>query len=220
MGLRVAVAAVVVALAGATASARADNPVLTGTVGTGDDFVLTLTGADGAIVKHLDPGTYTIVVYDQSTFHNFHFFGPGAAFTTTVNGTGDQTFTVSLADGTYTYQCDPHAASGMLQKFTVGTPQTSPAPTPAPVAALSGALAGAKASLTGTAGLAAGKAKVTIVDRSKTDGFVLRGPGVSKQTGAAFTGKVTWTVTLRAGAYVYGSGKHPKTHRRFTVSPA
>jgi plastocyanin len=220
VGLRVAVAAVVVALAGATAAARADNPVLTGTVGTGDDFVLTLTGADGAIVKHLDPGTYTIVVHDQSTFHNFHLFGPGAAFTTTVNGTGDQTFTVSLTDGTYTYQCDPHAASGMLQKFTVGTPQTSPPPAPAPVAALTGSIAGAKAALAGTAGLSAGKAKVTIADRSKLDGFVLLGPGVSKQTSRAFTGVATWTLTLRAGTYVYGSAAHPKARHRFTVSPA
>jgi hypothetical protein len=210
----------VVALAGATSTARADNPVLTGTVGTGDDFVLTLTGADGAIVKHLDPGTYTIVVHDQSTFHNFHFFGPGAAFTTTVNGTGDQTFTVSLTDGTYTYQCDPHAASGMLQKFNVGTPQTSPAPTRAPVASLSGSISGTKASLAGVARLSAGRAKVTIVDRSKTDGFVLQGPGVSRKTSARFTGKATWTITLRAGTYVYGSAKHPTTRRRFDVSPA
>ena len=34
---------------------------------------------------------------------------------------------------------------------------------------------------------------------SKKDGFFLHGPGVSKQTAIAFTGKVSWTVTLRAG---------------------
>jgi plastocyanin len=223
VGLRIAAAAVLVALAATAGSARADNPVLTGTVGTGDDFVLTLTGADGQVVKHLDPGTYTIVVHDQSTFHNFHFFGPGGAFTTTVNGTGDQTFTLNLTDGTYTYQCDPHAASGMLQRFTVGTPPTTappPSPLPSPPVKLTGSVTGARASLSGVAGLSAGKATITIADRSKTDGFLLQGPGVSKKTGIAFTGRVTWKVTLRAGKYVFAPVRHPKARRTFSVSPA
>jgi plastocyanin len=214
VGLRIAAAAVLVALAATAVSARADNPVLTGTVGTGDDFVLTLTGADGQVVKHLDPGTYTIVVHDQSTFHNFHFFGPGGAFTTTVNGTGDQTFTLNLTDGTYTYQCDPHQ-SQMRGTFTVGSAGATPA-----VAQLNGSIAGTQSSLRGTAGLVAGKAQIRIADRSKTDGFLLKGPGVSKKTGVGFTGKVTWTVTLRSGTYVYGSAKNASRRHIFSVSSA
>src|SRR5256714_318704 len=42
----------------------ADNPVLEGTVGTNDAFVISLVDASGAKVTHLDPGTYTIVVHD------------------------------------------------------------------------------------------------------------------------------------------------------------
>jgi plastocyanin len=32
---------------------------------------------------------------------------------------GDKNVTVTLKPGTYTYQCDPHAASGMKGTFTV-----------------------------------------------------------------------------------------------------
>ena len=40
-------------------------------------------------------------------------------------------------------------------------------------------------------------------------GVVLRtGPGVNKKTGVAFTGTVTWTVTLKAGTYTFRSDAH------------
>jgi plastocyanin len=32
---------------------------------------------------------------------------------------GDKSVTVTLKKGTYTYQCDPHASSGMKGTFTV-----------------------------------------------------------------------------------------------------
>ena len=38
---------------------------------------------------------------------------------TTVPFTGTQTWTVTLKPGTYTYQCDVHAASGMKGAFRV-----------------------------------------------------------------------------------------------------
>jgi hypothetical protein len=44
------------------------------------------------------------------------------------------------------------------------------------------------------------------------------GPGVSKATGAAFRGKVTWKVKLAKGRYSYGSALHPKLRHTFTVS--
>jgi hypothetical protein len=195
-------------------SARADNPVLTGTVGTGDDFVITLQGPDGARVKHLDAGTYTLVVHDRSSFHNFHLLGPGVDVSTDVDTIGDATFTVALVDGTYTYRCDPHQ-SQMRGTFTVGSVGSTP-----PVTKLTGTVVGSRTKLAGAGNVTAGKATIAIADRSKTDGFMLRGPGVSRKTGAAFTGKRTWAVTLQAGTYVYGAVRNARDRHIFTVSSA
>jgi hypothetical protein len=66
------------------------GPTLVGTVGTNDDFVISLVDSSGAPVKHLDAGTYTLFVHDRSAFHNFHLFGPGGVdVATTVDATGD-----------------------------------------------------------------------------------------------------------------------------------
>jgi hypothetical protein len=223
----VLVLAVAVSLLGAGGTARADNPVLTGDVGAGDAFVISLSDASGAPVKHVDAGTYTLVVHDRSTFHNFHLSGPGNVdVSTTVDGTGDQTFTVTLVDGRYFFQCDPHSAQ-MKGSFTVGsvtapppTTTTTPAPAPPPAAVKLGASFGPGASfrLAPLAGLGAGKAVITVSDRSAKDGFRLSGPGVSKATGTAFRGTVTWTVTLRAGTYSYGSARNAKQRKTFRVS--
>lgn len=212
VGPRVTLAVLVIAAVAAAGSARADNPTLTGVVGTNDDFQISLSDANGS-VKHLAAGTYTLLVHDKSSFHNFHLFGPGVDVATTVDGTGDQTFTVTLTDGTYTFQCDAHLPA-MKATFTVGAVA---APTP-PAQRLNGSLVGSKATLSGIAGLSPGKATVVVADKSKTDGFALKGPGVSKATGTAFTGKVTWNVALKAGKYVYGSLKHPSRRLSFLVS--
>jgi plastocyanin len=199
------VAAVV--LAGA---ADADNPTLTGTVGTDDSFQLVLTDPAGKPISHVDPGTYTLVVHDRSTLHNFHLFGPGGVdAATTVETTGDATFTVSLVDGVYTFQCDPHSFSGMRGRFAVGTASLAQ-----PATKVSASIVGSKATL---GPLSPGKAVITVRDRSKTDGFVLQGPGVAKRTGIGFTGTVTWTVTLRTGTYVWGSAAHIVTRHRISL---
>lgn len=212
VGLRVTLAVLVLAAVGAAGSARADNPTLIGVVGTNDDFQISLSDANGA-VKHLAPGTYTLLVHDRSTFHDFHLFGPGVDVATTVDGVGDQTFTVTLTDGTYTFQCDAHLPA-MKATFTVGAVAAPPPPAPK----LTGTLVGSKATLSGIAGLSPGKATISVADKSKTDGFVLKGPGVSKATGVGFTGNVTWAVTLQAGKYVYGSLKQPSKRLSFLVS--
>ena len=67
----------------------------------------------------LDPGTYEIEVTDLSEEHNFRLTGPGVNRATEVEGTGTETWTVALTDGTYPYQCDPHAAT-MSGSFRVG----------------------------------------------------------------------------------------------------
>ena len=57
---------------------------------------------------------------DKSDQHNFHLIGPGVDDEVTdVPFMGEKTVTVKLEKGTYTYQCDPHAASGMKGTFTV-----------------------------------------------------------------------------------------------------
>jgi hypothetical protein len=221
----VAAVAALAFVAGFAGAARADNPVLTGDVGTADGYTLTLKDSTGTLVKHLDAGTYTLVVHDHSSFHNFDFSGPGAAVSTEVDFIGDKTFTVTLVDGTYFFQCDPHS-SQMHGSFTVGavtapTTTTTPVPVPAlratPLAASVGP--GTAASLRPSAGLSAGRYAITVNDRTASDGFRLSGPGISKATGASFRGKVTWKVRLSAGRYTYGSALHAGRRRVFTVSP-
>jgi plastocyanin len=89
---------------------------LVGTTGPG--FTITVKKA-GATVKTLRAGTYTIAVHDLSPEHNFRLRGPGVNKATSVEGTGNKTWTVTLKKGTYTYQCDIHADSGMKGTFKV-----------------------------------------------------------------------------------------------------
>ena len=210
-------AVAVVAMLGAGGAAHAADPVLTADVGLSDAFTISLADASGAPVKHLDVGTYTLVIHDHSSFHNFHLSGPGVDVTTDVDGIGDKTFTVSFTDGTYFFQCDPHSAQ-MKGSFTVGA-VTAPPPTPPAPGKLAGSISPANQfSLSRPAALAAGAVVVTVKDRSTTDGFRLAGPGVSKSTGAKFRGTVTWKLTLKAGTYRFGSLKNAKRSRAFTVS--
>src|SRR4051812_20927706 len=202
MGRVLLVVVVVLVLAGAAGAAGADTPTLTGTVGSNDSFQLALVDPGGNPISHVGAGTYTLVLHDKSELHNFHLFGPGGVdAATTVEGTGDSTFTVTLVDGIYTFQCDPHSFSGMRGQFAVGTAAVAP-----PARKVAASIVGSTVKI---GKLAPGKAVITVTDLSKKDGFFLHGPGVSKKTGAAFTGKVSWTVTLQAGSYVYGSAIHP-----------
>jgi plastocyanin len=212
-----------VALLSAAGSARADNGMLVGDVGQGDAFVISLTDASGAKVTHLNPGTYTLVVHDHSSFHNFDLSGPGVSAATEVDGIGDTTFTVTFVDGTYFFQCDPHS-SQMHGQFTVGTvttppPTTTPKPTPPPATGLAGSIGpGAKFTLSPTSGLSAGKFRIKVTDRSAFDGFRLAGPALTRSTGVKFKGSTTWAVTLKAGKYSFGSLRTSKLRRSFTVS--
>jgi plastocyanin len=112
-------------------SASTDG-TLQATVGPGYSISLTQNGTK---VTHLDPGTYTINVDDKADVHNFHLFGPGVDQSTSVDAITTATWTVTFADGSYTYDCDAHPAS-MLGKFTVGNvTTTSPTVTPLKVTA-------------------------------------------------------------------------------------
>ena len=70
--------------------------------------------------KTVKAGTYTLDVEDKSDMHNFHLIGPGVdEEVTDVPFVGEKSVRVTLEPGTYTYQCDPHAANGMKGTFTV-----------------------------------------------------------------------------------------------------
>jgi plastocyanin len=219
VAVRLLVVSALVALLSAAGSARADNGTLVGDVGLGDSFTISLKDSTGAAVTHLNVGTYTLVVHDHSALHNFDLSGPGGvSVATDIAGVGDQTFTVTLTDGTYFFQCDDHPTS-MKGKFTVGAVTTPPPPTPATVTTLAGSIGpGAKIRLAPSSGLSAGKFRIKISDRSAADGFRLAGPGLTRATSAKFTGSVTWTVTLKAGKYTFGSLRNPKLRRPFTIS--
>jgi plastocyanin len=96
-------------------AATAGGASLDGTVGPGFEIQLTRNGQP---VTTLAAGTYTLNVDDKSAGHDFHLTGPGVDVSTDVSFTGTKTFTITLAAGTYHYQCDPHASS-MNGDFTV-----------------------------------------------------------------------------------------------------
>jgi plastocyanin len=109
--------AVVAAAAFLAATAGARSAGLTGEVGPG--FTIEVVNAAGKDVKTLKAGTYTIRVEDKATIHNFHLMGSGVNKRTGVSFKGTQTWTVTFRPGRYTYQCDPHAATGMKGSFRV-----------------------------------------------------------------------------------------------------
>ena len=115
-----AVALIVLALAAsALAASQATHPKLLGVVGKNDAFNITLTNK-GKPVKTLKAGTYTFVVQDDSSIHNYELDGPkGKSWTfTSVGFKGTKTITVKLAKGKYKAYCAPHE-SFMFKKFAV-----------------------------------------------------------------------------------------------------
>jgi plastocyanin len=98
------------------ALAKSNAKSLVGESGPGFTIEVKQSGKD---VKTLKAGTYTLKVEDKSSIHNFRLKGPGVNKATTVAFVGTQTWKVTLKKGTYTYQCDIHAASGMKGTFKV-----------------------------------------------------------------------------------------------------
>jgi plastocyanin len=219
MPLRLALLAALVLLA-LPGTGTAQGTRLLGTVGPG--FTITLTDANGNRISTLEPGTYEIVVDDRSDMHNFHLTGPGVNMRTEVEAVGTVTWTVTLAQGTYEYVCNPHAST-MRGTFTVGTPPaTSPPATPrAPAPGrLNGIVGpGFTIAMRTAAGrpartVAAGAYRVAVRDRSPNHNFHLVGPGVNRRTGVRFAGSVTWSVRLQQGAtYRFVCDPHARTMR-------
>ena len=86
----------------------------------GPDFQISFTFDDNSAVRSAPAGTYTVVVNDLGTNHNFHLQGPGVDQATSIDATEQVSWTVNLADASkYAFQCDRHP--GQLNgSFTVG----------------------------------------------------------------------------------------------------
>lgn len=207
-----AAAAAALLLPGAAVSRSAQNE-LDATVGPG--FNITLTNSGGR-VTHLDAGSYTIKVSDQSPEHNFHLSGPGVDQATDVDATETRTWNVTLTDGTYNFKCDAHPTQ-MRGSFTVGAVTSPPPPPPKKkVNRLSGTVGpGRTIALRSSSGkrvksVKAGSYRVSVRDASASDNFHLLGAGVNKRTGVEFKGSKTWAVRLKKGkTYRYRSDARP-----------
>jgi plastocyanin len=198
---------------------QADNPALNATVGPG--FTIDLKNPDGSVVKHLDPGTYTINVADKSESHSFHLHGPGVDQDTEVETVSKAVWTVTFVDGTYTYRCDAHPTE-MFGSFTVGTVVLPKPPKSSGVPKLVGSVGAASISLSTGSGAAVKRLKpgsysLTVHDRTRLQDFHLIGPGVSRKTGVRFVGTAVWKVKLAAGTYRYRSDAKARLSGAFTV---
>ena len=115
-----ALAVATVALALPNFAGAMSHPKLTGVVGKNNAYKITLAGSNGKVVKTLKAGTYTFVIHDDSSIHNYELDGPnGKSWTfTTVPFMGTKTVTLKLVPGAYKAYCAPHE-SVMFQHFSV-----------------------------------------------------------------------------------------------------
>jgi plastocyanin len=192
----------------------ADNVQLVGSVGPG--FAISVKDSGGAAVSHLDPGTYTLLVHDLSEEHNFHLSGPGVDVATDIPFVGDQTFTITVGNGTYNYVCDAHATR-MHGLFTAGTTPPPTTTTPTPAAKPLTLRVGPGRTLAAPTRLTAGRYAITARDTSASDNLHLKGAGIDRKTGVAFKGVVHWTVTMKAGSYRLSSDAHRTLARTIAV---
>jgi hypothetical protein len=113
--LAVAALLAVPAVAGAMS-----HPKLTGVVGKNNAYKITLSNSKGKVVKTLKAGTYTLVIHDDSSLHNYELDGPhGKSWTfTSPSYVGTKTITLKLTPGKYKAYCVVHEST-MFQHFTV-----------------------------------------------------------------------------------------------------
>ena len=206
-GLALALVVIALLLASGGQATPGQSTTLHGRVGPG--FTISLTNESGARVTKLDPGTYDIEVQDLSDEHNFHLLGPGVDKATEIGSSGTVMWTVTLRDGTYTYQCDPHQGT-MNGSFAVGNvPTPPPPPTPqavTPVTPASKLLLtsgpGFKITLKTTTGktiksMKRGTYRVVVRDRSRIHNAHVVAPGFDRRTWPlTYTGTQTWKVKL------------------------
>ena len=207
----VALALGLVALGG-----RSQGQTLFAFVGTNDGFDIGVTDANGAAVTRVPPGTWTFVVRDRSTLHNFHFASNQdrtVDFRTALDFVGEQSFTVTLqADTEYAYACEPHwqTMNGHLTTSGGTSPPAPlpPAPPPGPKTLRAGVDAGGNARVRART-VKAGRYRIVVSDSSRRHNFHLAGPGVNRRTGIRFSGMAAWTLRLARGTYRFGSDPEP-----------
>ncbi len=96
-------------------------PKLNGVTGPGGAFTISLKDSTGKAVKSLHAGSYTFVIKDGSSIHNFALDGPNKfeKVLTKVPFVGtSKPITISLKKGTYKFYCEQHE-SQMFGKFKV-----------------------------------------------------------------------------------------------------
>jgi len=118
VALAIALAAALIAVSSALAAPHA-APTVSGSVGPG----LTITlKSSGKPVKSLKAGSYSFVVADKASIHNFVLEKKkGGTFEkelTSVPFTGTKTVKIKLTPGEYEFYCRPHE-SVMKGEFTV-----------------------------------------------------------------------------------------------------
>ena len=92
-------------------SGAATGTKLIGSVAS-DDFTITLTTEDGTDVTSLPAGDYTLEIVDKSDIHNFHLTGPGGVdVMSEVGAQEDEDYQITLVEGSYHFQCDPHSTT-------------------------------------------------------------------------------------------------------------
>src|SRR4051794_29350723 len=91
-------------LAAGASAAGTKSTGLVGEVGPGFSIEVKLNGKD---LKTIKAGTYKLKGEDKAAIHNSRLKGPGLNKATTVPFTGDQTWTIKLKPGKYSYHCDP-----------------------------------------------------------------------------------------------------------------
>ena len=64
---------------------------------------------------------------------------------------------------------------------------------------------------------AAGDYTFVVTDRSATQNFHLKGPGLNKTTGTRQVGRLSFTTKLAKGRYTYSSDAKPSLRGSFTV---
>jgi hypothetical protein len=108
---RFAIAALVAAGLAFPATARPANPMLIGKSGFHNKYVITLTYPNGHRVRSLAAGTYTLVVHDYSSIHNFALGSQTQnkrLLTTGIPWIGTRRYTLKLTPGRYAYACSAH----------------------------------------------------------------------------------------------------------------
>jgi hypothetical protein len=108
---RFAIAALVAAGLALPATARPANPMLIGKSGFHNKYVITLTYPNGHRVTSLPAGTYTLVVHDYSSIHNFALGSQTQnkrLLTTGIPWIGTRRYTLKLTPGRYAYACSAH----------------------------------------------------------------------------------------------------------------